>query len=254
MTEINNKPVFLLTVLVLVAFISACAAPEPQPEPVVLDETRNMREAITTVVAEPERQTQLNALVDQIDKILVEHKDAIKRYGNELRQLNGNYDAPRIKFDKAIDEFNFKRNQAQSKYLDLRYQMIGQTKQEEWNRIAAQEEKIIMVLTARHQARLSLEAIQKKVNNIVEYQGRKDILNELLTKWIKLDSESTHTFDSGRQEVIAVIKKSGVSRDEIQQTVSRLDRTVGIMDRTNLDMRFRLNANLGRVEWNQLVD
>jgi hypothetical protein len=85
------------------------------------------------------------ALVDTMEQELTGMDEEVKRFINRLRVLNADYDASRMDFEVAIEDFNRRRKEARARFLDMRFQLNSLSTTEEWKQIADREKTLMEI-------------------------------------------------------------------------------------------------------------
>jgi len=98
-----------------------------------------MRQAVDRNVADPSRQTQLLALVGELDGVLQAHSRDLNTLSGDLSRLNADYDATREAFDTLASAFAQRSQVRKERALDLHFQMVALTSVEEWSPISKRE-------------------------------------------------------------------------------------------------------------------
>ena len=108
--HLPRAPLLLLCAfaLTLAATVAGCGGSKPSREQVLTSYGQELREAISTKVADEPRKARMLAILDQLDamnrRFTKETRDFIESY----RELNADYDAPRPAFDRLFADYSAK--------------------------------------------------------------------------------------------------------------------------------------------------
>ena len=148
--HLPRAPLLLLCAfaVTLAATVAGCGGSKPSREQVLTSYGQELREAISTKVADEPRKARMLAILDQLDamnrRFTQETRDFIESY----RELNADYDAPRPAFDRLFADYSAKRVKARSEALDLHFQLASVATAAEWNAIGKAETKLYEELNA----------------------------------------------------------------------------------------------------------
>ena len=148
--HLPRAPLLLLCAfaVTLAATVAGCGGSKPSREQVLTSYGQELREAISTKVADEPRKARMLAILDQLDamnrRFTQETRDFIESY----RELNADYDAPRPAFDRLFADYSAKRVKARSEALDLHFQLASVATADEWNAIGKAETKLYEELNA----------------------------------------------------------------------------------------------------------
>ena len=136
LSKIRNPVVMcIVTALTLIG----CASKPADPQEALKDNMQVMREAVTKVVKDVERQNNLLALTQSLEKTLSEYNRAYTDFAIEFGELNRNYDTPREKLEDLITAFRQTRKSAMKDVEKLHFEMVAQTSEDEWKKIVKKE-------------------------------------------------------------------------------------------------------------------
>ena len=119
--------------------LAGCADSPKTSADLVGGPMREMRQAVEKHVADPSRQTQLLALVDELDGVLKDHSRDLNALSGDLSRLNADYDATREAFDALVSDFAQRSRVRKERALDLHFQMAALASVEEWKSISKHE-------------------------------------------------------------------------------------------------------------------
>ena len=131
---------------ILAAFLllAACSH-EPKPSELMTAEAAfdRLRAAVAREVKDPGRAKQASALVDELQKLVVEANGDLKAHDARLRALNANYDAPEADFQAAFRDFNAGRDRRQDRTLELNRRAKALVTEDEWHALARTQERAL---------------------------------------------------------------------------------------------------------------
>ena len=132
-----------LACLVLLA-LAACSH-EPKPTALTTAETAfdRLRAAVAREVKDPGRAKQASALVDELQKLVVEANGDLKAHDARLRALNANYDATEADVQAAFRDFNAGRDRRQDRTLELNQRAKALVTEDEWTALAGAQEQAL---------------------------------------------------------------------------------------------------------------
>jgi len=96
----------------------------------------DMRDRIEDEIDDPQKVTDLLAVVDKIEATVIDLDDEVKEYYVTLTALDKNYNTTREEFQEAIDEFNAKRHQYSKKLLEYLFEMRQIAGKEDWKTLS----------------------------------------------------------------------------------------------------------------------
>lgn len=120
-----------------------CKSEPGSPLEVVRSGMAATREAVRESVADPARAAQLLAKVDELEALLVDQSRELDESALELRRLNAEPDAERAELVAAIRQHTESRRARRARALDVHFDMIALTTEEEWGRIARREREVL---------------------------------------------------------------------------------------------------------------
>ena len=94
------------------------------------------KELIRSRVEDPERAERLVAMLDERDRLVAEHAELVRGYGERMSALNAEYGADRESFDRLVSDYNSQRMQAQRQLAELVDAMKHEATATEWKAIA----------------------------------------------------------------------------------------------------------------------
>ncbi|MEE4361482.1 MAG: hypothetical protein V2I63_08145 [Pseudomonadales bacterium] len=92
---------------------------------------------VRETVADPDRMTTIVGLIDERDRIVSAYAERVRRYVEDARRLNGNYDARIEDFEVLVSEFRDARQSYQEAMVRIVDRMKDATSDAEWKRLAA---------------------------------------------------------------------------------------------------------------------
>ena len=121
--------------------LPACAGRKGAPDPAKVQEKMTAtldgeKELIRSTVASAERADSLIALLDERDRLVVEHVETVRGYRERMMALNADYGAGREDFEEAISGYNKERSEAQRQFVELIDAMKKEATAEEWKVVA----------------------------------------------------------------------------------------------------------------------
>ena len=126
----------VLALCVLLGLVSGCsmfgkkAEFEPGSEWV-----EDMRERVRETIEDSDKQTEMMALVVQVERDLFELDRVVRTLYADLRTLNDNYNATPEEFRKVISDFEADRKIVQDRITDSGFKMRDLSTPEEWKEL-----------------------------------------------------------------------------------------------------------------------
>lgn len=133
----------LCLILLLALPLSGCASKPIPPEQAIREQASAMRNAITKIVAEPQRRAALLAQVDALETVLQQHNQDMAAMARELEQLNADYDAPRESFEKALTDFRVRVDTRMDRVEAVHFEMVRLMDAKEWKQVVELEQEAL---------------------------------------------------------------------------------------------------------------
>ena len=128
----------VLTLCVLLGFVSACSMfgkKETDEFEPVSEWIEDKRERVAENIKDPDKKNDMLAVVDQLEKDLMELDRIIQKLYANLNTLNGNYNSTPEEFRKVFSEFEAERKEIRDRIIDSRFKMRNLSTPEEWEEI-----------------------------------------------------------------------------------------------------------------------
>ena len=135
-------------VVTLAAAVAGCGGSKPTKEQVITSYGQELREAVSTKVADEPRKARMLAILDQLDAVNRRFTQETRDFVESYRELNADYDATRPAFDRLFSDYSAKRLKARSEALDLHFQLASVATADEWDSIGKAETKLYEELGA----------------------------------------------------------------------------------------------------------
>ena len=132
----------------LAAAVAGCGGSKPTKEQVIASYGQELREAVSTKVADEPRKARMLAILDQLDRLNRRFTQETRDFVESYRELNADYDATRPAFDRLFSDYSAKRVKARSEVLDLHFQLASLATADEWGTIGKAETKLYEELDA----------------------------------------------------------------------------------------------------------
>jgi hypothetical protein len=124
---------------------AACASHPLPPEELAKANLEAMREAVAIEVPDASRAARLNQAIDGMDDQMREFAAAAHAFQENVRALNARPDATRAEFDTLVERFDTQRSTARKRLLELHFDLIAATTDEEWKRLSPYEKAVLGV-------------------------------------------------------------------------------------------------------------
>lgn len=142
-------PLVLCTFAVtLAAAVAGCGGSKASREQVITSHGQELREAVSSRVADEPRKARMLAILDQVDTVNRRFTQETRDFVENYRELNADYDATRAAFDRLFTDYSQKRVKARSDVLDLHFQLASLATADEWDAIGKAEAKLYEELGA----------------------------------------------------------------------------------------------------------
>ena len=125
----------------MVILLPGCALRKGPPDPMKVQrkmeaQLSSERALIEETVADSGAAARLIDLLDERDRLVAQHAEAIRSYRERMRALNADYNASREDFDEALAEYNGARHESQRAFTELIDAMKKEASPEEWKAIS----------------------------------------------------------------------------------------------------------------------
>lgn len=137
MTVTTKKLAQILVVLALM--LSGCASKPTDPETALKENVRVLREIVSSTIKDNERRDNLFDSIQSLEITLSDYNQAYNKFAIEFSELNRRYDTPREELEKIQASLREKRKTTLNKLLAIHFEMVAQTSEDEWKRIAEEE-------------------------------------------------------------------------------------------------------------------
>jgi hypothetical protein len=148
--HLPRAPLLLLCAfaLTLAAAVAGCGGSKPSREQVLTTYGQELRQAVSTKVADEPRKARMLAILDQLDAVNRRFTEETRTFIDSYRELNADYDATRPAFDRLFSDYSTRRVRARSEALDLHFQLASLATADEWDSIGKAEAKLYEELGA----------------------------------------------------------------------------------------------------------
>lgn len=128
----KKKLLFCLACIVVSVLFQGCSKEVKNTAELLAGE----RELVRTTVTDPARANRLLGLLDEWDRLVVQQAQTLRRYQEQFKVLNADYNAERDQFDSFVTDFRNESLQRHRQYIALIVAMKKETTAEEWEVIA----------------------------------------------------------------------------------------------------------------------
>jgi uncharacterized protein YozE (UPF0346 family) len=132
----------------LTATVAGCGGSKPSREQVITSYGQELREAVSTKVADEPRRARMLAILEQLDAVNRRFTQETRDFVESYRELNADYGATRPAFDRLFSDYSARRIKARSEALDLHFQLASLATAAEWDAIGKAESKLYEELSA----------------------------------------------------------------------------------------------------------
>jgi hypothetical protein len=134
----------VLTLCVLFGLVSACnrfgKKDEPDFEPGI-EWIVDMRERIDEDIENPEKQTRMFAVVDQVEIDLTDLDRVVQKLYRDLANLTDDYHSTREDYRKTIAEFEAGTVEVRDRIIERRFKMRDLSTPEDWEKLTDYRER-----------------------------------------------------------------------------------------------------------------
>ena len=95
----------------------------------------DMQGRVAENIEDPDKKTAMLALIDQIEKDLLEVDRVVRKLYADLSTLNDNYNASPDEYRKVISEFEADHKEVRDRIIDSRFKMRDLLTPEEWKKL-----------------------------------------------------------------------------------------------------------------------
>jgi len=142
LTRAINALVLLITVS-----LAACGGKEAvAPGDVERQASEDFRQSIMEVIEDPDREAEVLALVEDLQRDFVKFRESVTKRRTELRRLNADYDATREQFKEYIEKYGAGVELARKAVMQRRMALIAATTEEEWDALQKAETKAMKTM------------------------------------------------------------------------------------------------------------
>jgi hypothetical protein len=95
--------------------------------------------------------------------------------------------------------------------------------------------------------------VKKAVKLVITDVGRRDVILSDISAWEAAQKKRDKEVRAAREELFKTLRRKDAQRSEAEPTTAKLDETLTAMDRSFLDLRFRVKEQVTRTEWAGIV-
>jgi hypothetical protein len=95
--------------------------------------------------------------------------------------------------------------------------------------------------------------VKKAVKIVITDVGRRDVILSDISAWEGAQKKRDKEVRAAREELFKTLRRKDAQRSEAEPTTAKLDETLAAMDRSFLDLRFRVKEQVTRTEWAGIV-
>jgi len=133
MSRLITHTPFLAVIMLLVA----CSSGEPvSREDQQAAAFADLRSAVAETVADDDRQSDVLAIIDSLEKDVDDLRTLLVHRRTELRELNANYDATRGQFVEFASQMESRIQSGRRQALEQHLRLAAATTEEEWNSLS----------------------------------------------------------------------------------------------------------------------
>lgn len=149
-TESTLQRLRTLLVLFVVAALSAAACTHQQltPEAKLKQGAAEMRAPITKTMADPVGRDQMIERADRLERDLASYSAEHEVFIDRLHRANRSYDTSPEQIQAMFARFEKVRQTSRAQLLDLHFQILRLTSEEEWKHIAKAEIQMLEAIGA----------------------------------------------------------------------------------------------------------
>jgi len=122
--------------------VAGCGGTDPTRGQLIERSSDELREAVSTKVADAGRRAQMLRTVDRIEAVNVRFSQETAQFIAAFRRLNADYVAPRPVFDQLFADYARQRMEARGEALSLHYELVSQATEVEWPTIGKAESRL----------------------------------------------------------------------------------------------------------------
>jgi len=130
--SVKKKLLFFLACVVVSVLFQGCSKEVRDTAELKTGE----KELVRATVTDPARATRLLGLLEEWDRLVVLQAQTLRRYREQFKVLNADYNAKRNQFDSFMADFRNESLQRHRQYIALIVAMKKETTAEEWEVIA----------------------------------------------------------------------------------------------------------------------
>jgi hypothetical protein len=138
--DVTAFAIVIICALTLAA--PGCGGEQPTREQTIQSSSQQLRQAVSTNVADEGRKTQMLLVLDQIEAVQTSLSKETADFVESYRKLNADYHATRPAFDQLFSDYNGQRIEARNQTLDLHFQLASLATASELDSIGKAEVKM----------------------------------------------------------------------------------------------------------------
>ena len=135
-------------IAVLVLAFTGCAGKSESPTEENKQAFDDVRDKIQSVVTDPKRAADANALVSALEQSFLDAQQNIKERNEQYRELFANYDATRADFESILDKIQADRKSNLLELNTFHRQLVDIFTPEEWDTIQKTQSKALSLAVA----------------------------------------------------------------------------------------------------------
>ena len=130
--SVKNKLLFCLACVLVSVLFQGCSKEVRDTAELLAGE----KELVLATVTDPARATRLLGLLDEWDRLVALQAQTLRRYQEQFKVMNADYNAKRDQFDNFVTDFRNESLRRHRQYIALIVAMKKETTAEEWEVIA----------------------------------------------------------------------------------------------------------------------
>ena len=149
----KRNPRLILLSFVLTTLLTACGGKEAvAPADVQAEAFADLRAAVEGAIEDPSRETDVLALLDQVEADVATLRESLVERRAELRRLNANYDTTREELSTYAATMESRIQDNRRQLLEARGRLVAATTEDEWDAITKADTKAMKTIARSMQS------------------------------------------------------------------------------------------------------
>ena len=95
--------------------------------------------------------------------------------------------------------------------------------------------------------------VKKAIKRVITGASRRDMILSDISQWESGQEKQDEQVSEDREKLLKTLRRKDAQRSEVEPIMAKLDETFLEMDRSFLDLRFRVKEQVTSTEWAEIV-